>query len=285
MCEDCSGSCSGGCDGGCSSCSGGCDGCSGCTNACTGCTGSCDDTCHGACESTCNNGCKDACLNTCTTNCRDTCKTSCFETCKDNCYWDCNGVCRGYCAEDCQSYCETKEVFTENLSSNGVNNPIGKPKFYWSHDISVNKTIIITAKEWNTLKSYIKTSTEYCGGTAPSRADVYPTKPITASDYNDLANGLNLPNATADVTLITSNIINILSETYNERKMKNDEIPSGKYPITHMVQNDCCQSAMTCVDKDQVFNPYQIKLEACEPTTLQIELPCGDQTETPGPST
>lgn len=227
-CESgCTAQCSSGCGGACST---SCDSCGGaCSSSCTY---SCDSTCSGGCEGTCKSGCE----GTCTASCSD----SCYDSCKDDCLATCKGQCKGYCASICQTYCQKAQIFTDNLSP--IANNIGKPKFSWSNTVkaatadSDASTIIITASEWNTLKSYIATATSYCGGTTPSGANASSDPEsehnfISAKKYNDLANGLGLTNVVANETFISADLINALSSTYNSRKI-NSDLPNGEYPLT-----------------------------------------------------
>ena len=192
---------------------------SGCTAQCasdctTGCTDNCSG-CGGACSTTCTYGCEGSCKTGCEGTCTESCSDSCYTSCKDDCLDTCKGKCKGYCASICQTYCQKAQTFTENLSP--IANAIGKSPFSWANSVTENATIKITASEWNTLRSYIKVATSYCGGTTPSESDVNANDLITATQYNDLANGLGVPNVTADQTLITASIIDALRTTYNER--------------------------------------------------------------------
>lgn len=235
--DNCQGSCSSNCASGtgpCASCANscvnGCEGdCKGCSGTCSGCTG-----CTGSCSGKCYKGCGGNCLLECSETCRDTCK----------------GECKGYCAEYCQTYCEKEQVFSKNISP--INAAVGKGTFNWTYDVETDKTIKITKSDWNTLKSYIKAATTYCGGTAPSKSNVAENDPITASQYNDLANGLDLTNVTAKETIITANIINKLKNTYNNRKIK-DTLPAGKNNNSTGA-NQCCQTKMTCMASGQFLD-------------------------------
>mgnify|MGYP003307042542 CR=1 FL=1 len=131
-----------------------------------------------------------------------------------------------------------------------IANAIGKPEFSWSNPVKAKtkteeaSTIIITAKEWNTLKGYIKAAVPYCGGVAPSKADASndpedENSLISEEKYNDLANGLGLANVKANETLISADLINALSSTYNSRQI-NSGLPNGEYPRTGN-KNNCCQ--------------------------------------------
>jgi hypothetical protein len=44
----------------------------------------------------------------------------------------------------------------------------------------------------------IQKAVPYCGGTMPTSADVESGDLITADDYNDLANGINVTNVIKD---------------------------------------------------------------------------------------
>lgn len=219
-CDSCNNSCTGGCK-------------EGCTGTCAVCTG-----CTGTCKNGCTNGCKTGCYG-----CDDTCRKACEDTCRDTC----KSKCKGYCAEYCQTYCEKEQVFSKNVSP--INASVGKGTFDWTYDVETDKTIKITKSDWNTLKSYIKAATTYCGGTAPSKPNVADNDPITASQYNDLANGLDLTNVTANETIITANIINKLKNTYNNRKIKNT-LPAGKNNNSTGA-NQCCQTKMVCMASGQ----------------------------------
>lgn len=272
-CESgCTAQCSSGCGGACSTnCTTGCtDNCSGCGGACSSnCTYTCSGTCLGGCEGTCKSGCE----GTCTASCSD----SCYDSCKDDCLDTCKGQCKGYCASICQTYCQKAQTFTENLSP--IANAVGKPKFSWSKPVKAKSeteeasTIIITASEWNILKGYIQTATQYCGGTSPSKADASSDPNsinnfISAEKYNDLANGLGLTNVKANETLISAALINALSSTYNDRKI-NSDLPNGEYPLTGN-QNNCCQKGQTCMAEGQLLSHQKCK--------NQTPTKCGDQT-------
>lgn len=251
----CEGSCSGSCEGKCSgSCKGGCSGCSGCS----GCT-----SCSGSCEGTCCTFCRNACVSACASTCNSTCKGNCFETCKDSCYESCSGQCKGYCAEICQSYCETEQTFSLNS--------IGKGTFSWTNPVAQNLTIKITASDWNKLKSYIKAATNYCGGTTPTSANVKTLDPITADDYNDLADGIDVSNVVKNKTLITADNIDLLRTTYNDRQIKSN-LPNGSYNNS-AGPDECCQSGEICMSSGQLLS-HQVKTEACAD---QSESPCGGQ--------
>lgn len=239
--------------------------CSGfCTETCSGgckrtCKGDCEGTCKGECERTCKGECEGTCKDECEGTCTKSCSDSCYTSCKDGCLADCKGKCKGYCASICQTYCEKAQTFTENLSP--IPNAIGKPEFSWSNPVKgynsktneQGSTIIITAKEWNILKGYIQTATKYCGGTAPSGANASdnpesPDNLISEAKYNDLANGLGLANVKANETLISADLINALSSTYNGRQIK-DNLPIGKKPLITGGKDQCCQKGQTCMIK------------------------------------
>ena len=57
---------------------------------------------------------------------------------------------------------------------------------------------------------------------------------ISAEKYNDLANGLGLTNVEANKTLISADLINALSSTYNSRTITNT-LPTGGG------KDQCCQ--------------------------------------------
>lgn len=269
-CESgCSGTCSGSCSGSCSkTCSGTCSGgCSGCT----GCTG-----CSGTCEGTCCTGCTNDCVSACKSTCNSTCEGNCYTTCNKSCYTTCQGQCKGYCATICQTYCQKAQIFTENVSP--IVNSVGKPKFFWTYPVNntTPSTIKITASEWNTLKSYIQTATQYCGGTFPSKADASSDPNsinnfISAEKYNDLANGLGLTNVEANKTLISAKLINDLSSTYNSRKITNT-LPNGEKPLTGG-KDQCCQSGQTCMASGELLD-HQEKTEKCGDQTTSS---CGNQ--------
>ena len=277
-CESgCSGSCSGSCGGACSnSCTNLCSGCGGaCSNSCTGCSGTCSgscsgtckNTCKGSCTGTCNTGCTNACVSACATTCNSACKGNCFQTCQDSCYQTCSGQCKGYCSEICQTYCETQQVFAKNVSP--IANAVGKPTFSWTNEVKQNSTIKITADDWNKLKGYIKEAVKYCGGTSPSTGDVKKDDPITAATYNDLANGLAVPNVTAKETIITAEVIDKLRTVYNERKIDSSK-PAGKYTGG---QGECCQSKQICMASGELL-AHQKKTEKCADQSTSS---CGGQ--------
>lgn len=237
-----------GCDGGCSTtCN---DTCKGrCSNTCLG---GCDSTCRGDCYGGCKGDCKGSCSTECDGTCVLACEETCNETCKDDCYWECLDDCKGYCAAVCQTYCQYEQTFSKN-------DLIGGATFSWSNAVCSDQTINITASDWNDLKSYIRKSVEYCGGDEVSSNTVSPYEPIRASEYNDLAGGLDLSGVTADVTLITATIIDNLRTTYNDRQI-DDELPDGEFN-NETGPNSCCQAGMTCM-----------------PELLEHQI-CGDQTE------
>lgn len=260
----CTSQCSSGCGGACStSCTHGCKG------NCKGCGGACSSSCTYSCKGTCKTGCKGTCTQSCSDSCYSSCTGDCLDTCK--------GKCKGYCASICQTYCQKAQTFTENLSP--IANAVGKPKFSWSKPVKAKSgteeasTIIITASEWNTLKSYIKAAVPYCGGVAPSKADASSdpnniNNLISAEKYNDLANGLDLTNVEANKTLISADLINALSSTYNSRKIDND-LPNGEYPLTGNKDN-CCQKGQTCMAEGQLLSHQKCK--------DQTPTKCGNQT-------
>lgn len=260
----CTSQCSSGCGGACStSCTHGCKGnCKGCGGACsTSCTYSCEGTCKTGCKGTCTQSCSDSCYSSCTGDCLDTCK----------------GQCKGYCASICQTYCQKAQTFTKNLSP--IANAVGEPEFSWSKPVKAKteteqaSTIIITASEWNTLKSYIQAATQYCGGKSPSKANASSdpnniNNLISAEKYNDLANGLGLANVEANKTLISADLINALSSTYNSRKIDSD-LPNGAYPLTGN-KNNCCQKGQTCMAEGQLLDHQKCG--------NQTPTKCGNQT-------
>ena len=261
-CQDCTGTCS-------TTCTGKCTGKCG-TSCSNNCSGTCDSTCSGKCYGSCKSGCTNDCVQDCSNTCKTTCTGNCYTTCNTTCFETCKDKCKGYCASICQTYCEKQQVFSKNLSP--IANAIGKPAFSWKYNVAENNTIQITASEWNLLKSYIKVATSYCGGTAPSLADVKTNDFITASQYNDLAKGLGLTSVTADETFITTKNIDALRTTYNGRKIT-DTLPIGKNPLTGG-QNQCCQSGQTCMAEGQLLS-HQGKTAACKDQTASS---CGDQT-------
>lgn len=259
-CDGCTGSCSG-CTG---SCTGTCSGCTGCTG-CSGCTG-CTGTCKGTCSSGCTNNCVSACKSTCNTGCEG----NCYKTCNTSCYETCTGKCKGYCAEICQSYCQKEQVFSKNISP--IDNPSNnKGSFSWTNSVEKGKTINILHSDWNTLREYIQEATKFCGGTKPSKKDVASKDPITAEQYNDLANGLNLTNVTANETIITADIINALKNTYNNRKI-NNTLPAGE-KNNDTGANKCCQKGMICMASGQLLD-HQEKTEKCKNQAVSA---CGGQ--------
>lgn len=295
----CSGSCSSGCKNSCkNSCKDGCkntckngckDGCKNtCKNGCGGecsssCTYSCKNSCKGCtgtCEGSCHKGCTNNCVSACSSTCNKTCEGNCYTGCTGSCYKECSGACKGYCASICQTYCQKAQTFTENLSP--ISNAIGKPKFSWSNPVKAAtkteqaSTIQITAKEWNTLKEYIKAATKYCGGTSPSGANASNDPEsldnlISAAKYNDLANGLGLTNVKANETLISADLINALQNTYNSRKIINT-LPNGEKPLTGN-KNNCCQKGQTCMASGELLS-HQKKTEKCKDQTTSS---CGGQ--------
>lgn len=283
----CSGSCSSGCKNSCkNSCKDGCkntckNGCGGeCSSSCTySCKNSCKG-CTGTCEGSCHKGCTNNCVSACSSTCNKTCEGNCYTGCTGSCYKECSGACKGYCASICQTYCQKAQTFTENLSP--ISNAIGKPKFSWSNPVKAAtkteqaSTIQITAKEWNTLKEYIKAATKYCGGTSPSGANASNDPEsldnlISAAKYNDLANGLGLTNVKANETLISADLINALQNTYNSRKIINT-LPNGEKPLTGN-KNNCCQKGQTCMASGELLS-HQKKTEKCKDQTTSS---CGGQ--------
>lgn len=247
----------------------------GCTGFCAAtCSGGCKRTCEGKCRGTCHTGCTNDCVSNCASTCKTKCTGNCYTTCDSSCYDTCESVCKGYCASICQTYCQKAQTFTENLSP--IPNAIGKPKFSWSNPVKEASTIKITAKEWNDLKSYIQTATKYCGGTAPSGANASSDSTsddnlISAAKYNDLANGLGLPNVKANETLISADLINALQNTYNSRKIINT-LPNGEKPLTGG-KDKCCQKGQTCMASGELLS-HQKKTEKCKNQTTSS---CGGQ--------
>lgn len=268
---DCESGCTGSCTGGCTSCSGctgcrGCTSCSGCTGctSCYGCTGcsSCSGSCDGTCCDTCTNDCVEACMNSCRTECLGNCYTGC----ETSCYTSCENQCKGYCSQYCQTYCQKQQTFSLNVSP--IKNAIGKGTFSWTNPVCQNQTIKITHEDWNKLKSYIQTATQYCGGTAPDEADVNTDDLITEVRYNDLADGLDLNHVTKDVTIISKDNIDILRTTYNNRQI-DSSLPYNPSESS----NSCCQSGETCMASGQLLS-HQKKTEKCQ---NQIVSTCGGQ--------
>ena len=275
--ETCGSTCVGGCDSGCfGSCK---NKCGGCDNTCSArCKDNCYNACVAACEQTCKSGCEGNCVEKCSESCHDGCKDHCFKGCLEGCLYECKEDCKGYCAEYCQAYCEAEQVFTDNISGN-VANPIGETKFSWTDNnaIAYDKTINITASDWNKLRKKVSASVAYCGGTELSKSDVLPNAPIRASDYNDLAGGLELTNVTANVTLITAKIIDLLRTEFNSREIADPKAPAGCTNIQNDVgPNTCCQEEMTCMADGQLL-PHQKVYEDCAPND-QTETKCKDQT-------
>lgn len=262
---DCEKSCTGGCDTTCSgSCDSGCRGCSGCSG-CTSCSGSCEGTCKGGCTGACKGGCSGTCYDFCSGTCTAECSNSCYSSCKTGCYTTCSGQCKGYCSEICQTYCQTQQTFSLNK--------IGKGTFSWTNPVEKNKTIKITASDWNKLKSYIQAAVPYCGGTKPTSSDVASKDIIYAKHYNDLANGLDLSNVaakTGSTSIISSEVIDKLRTTYNSRQIKSS-LPAGEYTGG---QNECCQSGQVCMTSGQLLSHQNCN-------NNQIPTKCGNQT--PGP--
>lgn len=268
VCGGCSNNCSGSCKGSCNlTCTDACKGCGGaCSHSCTGCSG----TCKGTCKGTCSTGCTNDCVSACKSTCNKECKGNCYKTCNTSCYETCKGKCKGYCAEICQSYCQKEQVFSKNISP--INNPSNsKGSFSWTNSVEKDKTINILYSDWNTLREYIQEATKFCGGTKPSKKNVVAEDPITAGQYNDLANGLNLTNVTANKTIITADIINILKDTYNSRKI-NNTLPAGE-KNNDTGANKCCQKGMVCMASGQLLE-HQEKTEKCKNQAVSA---CGGQ--------
>ena len=231
---DCNYTCYGGCKGCGSGCASGCEGgCKGCGSGCSGtCSGGCKGDCEGGCNTGCYSGCKGNCVKDCSESCRDTCK----------------GKCKGYCAEYCQTFCQKEQTFSKNISP--IKNPSNdKGSFDWTNSVIQNATIKILHSDWNTLREYIQEAVDFCGGTKPSLKDVAKDDPITADQYNDLANGIDLTNVTAKETLISADIINDLKTTYNNREIINT-LPAGEYDNA-AGPDECCQSKETCMASGQ----------------------------------
>lgn len=215
------------------------------------CSGGCLDTCTGTCSGTCSGKCSDACTGctgctSCSGTCYGTCVADCSETCRLNCggtcWKSCVGNCNGYCQTICQTYCENKQTYSQNLGNS----------FSWSNPVETDKTIKITASEWNTLKSYISRASSYCGITAPSGPNASSDSTsehniISAAKYNDLANSLNIDNVYSNQTLISASIIDALRNAYNRLQIKNS-LPAGAYTGG---QGQCCQKGQTCISSGQ----------------------------------
>lgn len=229
------------------------------STVCTDCSGGCKNICGDQCSTSCTNDCYNMCLG-CTGGCDGTCwagcSNSCYTTCQGNCYGGCKGQCRttctgeckGFCATICQTFCETEQTFAENA--------IGKGTFSWTEDVSSGKTIQITATEWNTLKSYIKAATQYCGGISPTVEDVDSGDFITEEQYNSLADGLNIPHVVADVTIISADVINKLRDTYNDRLIL-ENLPEGGG------EGQCCQKGQTCMATGQYLSHQGTPSQNC----------------------
>lgn len=251
---DCENSCTGGCSITCTgSCSGGCS--TSCRGGCKGDCSSCSGSCKGACKGC--SSCSTGCTGTCTSSCSD----SCYDTCKGACYTTCSGQCKGYCSEICQTYCQTEQTYSLNS--------IGKV-FSWTNPVGQEKTIKITASDWNKLKGYIQDSIAYCGGTKPTSANVASNDVIYATMYNDLANGIAVTNVSNDqsasTSLITAEVIDKLRTAYNSRQIKSS-LPAGEYTGG---SGECCQSGQVCMSSGQLLS-HQI-------CGNQTPTKCGDQT-------
>ena len=284
-CKDkCKNTCTGICENSCNNdCYGGCEG--GCESRCyTGCYTGCYNGCTNGCNNQCRTGCKNNCLGKCKNTCDNGCTGNCYTGCNTTCYSSCVNVCKDYCASICQTYCQKAQTFTENLASKNVKNPIGKEKFIWSNLVKgynsktneQGSTIIITAKEWNILKKHIQAATKYCGGTAPSGPDASndPESPdsfISAEKYKDLAKGLGITDkVVAGQTIISADLINKLSDTYNKRQINNT------YPIKNSNtknKDNCCQKGQNCMKEGQLLS-HQGKTEKCKNQNPSV---CGNQ--------
>lgn len=88
---------------------------------------SCDGSCSGSCSGGCSGGCK------------GTCSGSCVGTCTGGCSGECTNACSGVCQTKCENGGQTLSTY------NGTR----KYTFNWSSNIGVDKTISITASEWN----------------------------------------------------------------------------------------------------------------------------------------
>lgn len=203
---------------------------------CTKCV-SCE-TCQTACQLECQ-----VCSGTCA-GCTGSCTGTCSSTCTGNCAKTCSGGCETYCANDCQTYCQYEQVYSKN---NGKNNPGGKI-FSWDTTVAEDKTIFLTATEWNRLAKYIEDAAEYCTTSSVSITRVASKDPIYASYYNSMNNGVNAigssgeTNKTANVDLITASNIDALRTGYNNAKILST-LPLNPSGAT----NTCCQLKESCM--------------------------------------
>ncbi len=239
---------------------------SACTGSCSGtCTKSCDISCTAKCASSCSGGCKGTCSDSCTGTCSSKCTGTCASGCTGNCFKTCTDGCETYCANDCQTYCQYEQVYSKN---NGKNNPGGKV-FSWDTTVAEDKTIFLTAIEWNRLAKYIEDAAEYCTTSSVSITRVASKDPIYASYYNSMNNGVNTigssgeTNKTAKVDLITASNIDALRAGYNSAKIIST-LPSNPTGAT----GACCQLKESCMTQESGRPSLQ---------------PCVDQTCTQSP--
>lgn len=219
-----------------------------------GTTCSCDGSCTGSCSGSCQ-GCSGSCTGTCSGTCTGKCTGTCSTTCTGNCAGTCTGGCESYCMV-CQSYCQYSQTYSKN---NGSNKPNGAGQtFTWSSTVDENKTILISATDWNKLAGYVENAAKVCnGGTSGSVTRVSSKDPITANIFNSMSQCLSsITNAlvhdktkTANKSIIYASDFLALQNGYNNAQLSSSA-PNGEYPSPGKA-NSCCQKGQACMTKAQ----------------------------------
>mgnify|MGYP006903492109 FL=1 len=217
----------------------------------TNCTGGCKGTCKG----TCAGGCKGTCKGTCSGTCSGTCTGTCSSTCSGNCAKTCTGGCETYC-QKCQAYCQYEQTFSKN---NGANKPTGAGKvFTWDSTVGEDKTILISATDWNKLAGYVENAASVCvGGSSGSITRAKKDEAISAAIFNSMSSKLTAITSrivkdkekTANQSVIYASDFAALKNGYNNAQIKST-LPSGKYP-TSGGKNSCCQLGQACMTQAQ----------------------------------
>lgn len=221
------------------------------TCAGTSCTGGCKGSCKGSCTGGCTGGCKGSCSGTCSGTCTGTCST----TCSGNCAKTCTGGCETYC-QTCQAYCQYNQTFSKN---NGANKPSGAGKvFTWDSTVGEDKTIFISAEDWNKLAGYVEKAANVCiGGSSGSVLTVKKGEAISAKVFNSMSSKLTAITSrivkdkekTANQSVIYASDFAALKDGYNNAQIKST-LPSGKYPSSGG-KDSCCQLGQACMTQAQ----------------------------------
>lgn len=188
----------------------------------------------------CDVNCSSSCAGTCVGDCKGTCTGHCSGGCKGGCKGECTGSCQTSCEDTCSNACQTRcENGGQTVSSYNKTFP-----FYWNSEIEEDKTILITAKEWNDFAKKIINNASYCGKSSPNIELVEQNKPITASAFNSLKNGVNRLNQTnindkiANQSLIEAKDFLTLASKMNSATVSNIECCElGEYCVQHCNQS------------------------------------------------